>query len=138
MHTSELAISGCAMTEDMKSTSNAPRQPNQHRRESRIALSIEIEVNGIDRDGHPFHVITKTFEVSEWGCSFYLPFDLSVDSVVSLNVVGKQPYCLPKVEPVIFQIMNSMQSAGCWLMGASKAQPEQLWKLDGANIPSVS
>jgi hypothetical protein len=122
------------MAQDMKSTANTAPRPND-RRESRVALLIEIEVNGIDRAGCPFRVITNTSEVSDWGCSFYLPFEMNADSVVSLNVVGSQPYCLPKTEPVIFQIMNCRRNGDNWLLGASKAQPERLWNLDAVDIP---
>jgi len=125
------------MTQNTKSTSNTSPQATEQRREPRIALSIEIEVNGIDRAGHPFCVITKTSEVSEWGCSFYLPFELSADVIVSLSVVGEQRYCLPKTQPVIFQIMSSRRDSCGWLLGASKGQPERLWNVDAANFPSA-
>jgi hypothetical protein len=125
------------MAQDSKPTLDITPRPND-RRESRVALSVEIEVNGIDRAGQPFRVITKTFEVSDWGCSFYLPFDLKADSVVSLNVIGSQPHCLPKTEPVIFQIMNCRRHADSWLLGASKAQPERLWDLDAVDVPPES
>ncbi len=122
------------MAQDSKSASNTTPRPDD-RRESRVALSIEIEVNGIDGAGRPFRALTKTFEVSEWGCSFYLPFDLKTDSVVSLSVVGSQPHCVSEAQPVIFQIMNCRRNADRWLLGASKAQPERLWNLDEIDIP---
>lgn len=120
------------MAQDSKSASNITPRPDA-RREPRVALSIEIEVNGIDRASRPFRVITKTFEVSEWGCSFYLPFALKEDSIVSLHVVGSQPHCLPETQAIVFQIMNCRRNADTWLLGASKAQPERLWNLDSSS-----
>jgi hypothetical protein len=122
------------MANDAKSTPNIALRPD-NRREPRVSLSIEIEVNGIDRAGRPFRVITKTSEVSDWGCNFYLPFDLNTDSVVSLIVVGSQPHCLPETQPVIFQIMNCRRHADGWLLGASKAQSERLWNLGAVAFP---
>lgn len=117
---------------------SVPSHPSKQRRELRITLPIDIEVSGIDRAGHPFRASTKTHEVSEWGCSFYLPFELDKDAIVSVSVIGKQPYCLSETEFVIFQIMNSQRNGDGWLLGASKAQPERLWNLDGAQTPSGS
>jgi hypothetical protein len=109
----------------------APEKPaafgRERRRETRFPLVIEIEVRGIDRDGHPFRAFTKTLEVSEWGCSFCLSVPVDQNSVVSLSVMGSQPHCFPDVPPVMFQIAHCGKMQSGWIIGASKIQPEKLW-----------
>jgi hypothetical protein len=125
------------MVQETENTVEMRAPPLEHRQEPRYLLSIAIEVCGIDRVGRPYRVVTKTTEVSEWGCSFFLPFDLDKDAIVCLSVLSQQPCGLPENPSVIFQIMNARKNMGGWMLGASKAQPERLWNLDCVKAPRI-
>ncbi|HEY2548513.1 MAG TPA: hypothetical protein VGI46_20735 [Candidatus Acidoferrum sp.] len=97
-------------------------------------MSIEVEVSGIGDDGRPFRECARTIEVSDWGCSFYFSFGLEKDAIIALSVVGKQPYCLREVQPVMFQVNYAKQAAGAWIVGASKLQVDRLWDIEAMSM----
>ncbi len=106
-------------------------------REPRFAVSIEIEVEGIDVTGRPFVERTQTRDISEWGCGFYLSFPLEQHSLVAIRVTGTAPYCLPHVRPVMFMVAHLRELDGKWVMGASKIEADRMWDVEVlANPPS--
>jgi hypothetical protein len=123
------------MADTLKSANNAatpesaPRS-RERRREPRVRVAIEIEVSGIDPSGRPFREVTRTIEVSEWGCSFRLGVQVEMNALLALHPMGKQRYCLPAPSPVMFQVNYSKQESGLWIVGASKMQRERLWDVD--------
>jgi hypothetical protein len=65
---------------------------NERRREPRLRLRIGLTIAGFDRDGEPFEIDTKTFDVSPSGAGVELPHSLAVGSVVDVtgNRIGFQ------------------------------------------------
>ncbi|MGA2095466.1 MAG: hypothetical protein ABSH39_04145 [Candidatus Acidiferrum sp.] len=110
-------------------TDPGPRT-KERRREPRFEVSIEVEVSAFDHFGKPFREVTRTIEVSEWGCSFRLAAQLDVDALAALDLTGDQPYCLHDTQPVMFQVNYSKLDSGTWMIGASKMQAERLWDIE--------
>jgi len=124
-----------AMTNKLESTDKSgaasltPRS-KERRREPRVEVSIEIEVSGIDPKGKPFQEVTRTIEVSEWGCSFRLSLPLEINALLALTLTGNQPHCLPAPAPVMFQVNYAKQDSSAWIIGVSKMQAERLWDVE--------
>ena len=117
-------------TPDKKTTTiDTAQRTSKKWREPRYALRIVIEVAGIDHTGRPFIELTKTEEVSEWGCRFSLSRELERHALVALRLVGTQEFCLTDAGPVMYMVARAKQTREGWLTGASKIQAESLWDL---------
>jgi hypothetical protein len=100
------------------------------RREPRFPLAFEIEVSGIDKDEQAFHVRTVTSTVSNFGCSFELPFGLDVDSIVMVRVLPTENGASEGTEPAMFQIVRSSKHQRRWNLGAWKMGLEHVWPVE--------
>lgn len=103
-----------------------------HRREERYAATIPIDVTGVCQDGTPFYERTTTTNMSEWGCGFSLPMEISVDAIVALRVVGQEGE--GAVEPILFQVVRAKSDGKTWEIGAWKLGEGHLLRRDVAKL----
>lgn len=96
----------------------------QERRETRYPVPVDIEVTGI-RNGEVFHSRTVTRNVSDWGCSFVIPFELKPEDIVAIRVVSGSDDPSNTTQS-LFQLVRITEDPDGWLIGA--------WKLDGKNL----
>jgi len=98
------------------------------RRESRIALSIPIEVTGFDTTGKFFVESTETTDISESGCGFALQHNLERGGIVAIKAAtnGAQQH---RRRPLLYQVARSTPESSHWIIGAAKLQPESIWLL---------
>ncbi|HKV27196.1 MAG TPA: PilZ domain-containing protein [Candidatus Acidoferrales bacterium] len=103
-------------------------QANQdRRRESRLPLSIPLEVTGFGADGRFFRQLTTTIDISESGCSFHLQRDVPRGSIVAIRVMLKEYAKDSFARPFLYQIARSVKEIDRWVVGAAKLQPESIW-----------
>jgi hypothetical protein len=96
----------------------------QERRETRHDVPLQIDVTGI-RNGEVFHSRTTTRNVSDWGCSFVIPFELKTEDIVAIRIVSESSDAAA-VTQSMFQVVRIIKEPEGWLVGA--------WKLDGKNL----
>ncbi|HVB07653.1 MAG TPA: PilZ domain-containing protein [Candidatus Acidoferrales bacterium] len=104
-------------------------QANQDRRkETRIPLSVPIEVTGFGADARFFSERTATIDISECGCSFLLKRDVPRGSIVAVRVMLKE-YAKENLaeRPFLYQIARAVPETNSWMVGAAKLQPESIW-----------
>ncbi|MHB8755846.1 MAG: PilZ domain-containing protein [Candidatus Acidiferrales bacterium] len=104
-------------------------QANQDRRqETRIPLSVPIEVTGFGADARFFSERTATIDISECGCSFPLKREVPRGSIVAVRVMLKE-YAKENFaqRPFLYQIARAVPETNCWIVGAAKLQPESIW-----------
>lgn len=103
-------------------------QANQDRRsESRLLLSIPIEVTGFGTDARFFQELTTTVDISESGCCFRLQHDVPRGAVVAIKVMLKEYAKDHFARPFLYQVARAVEGLNCWLVGAAKLQPESIW-----------
>jgi len=107
----------------------------EDRRDIRFEVPIEIEVSGIDRNHHVFHELTRTQNVSEWGCAFLLSVELKADDIVSLRVTSPEASEFAAARRSPFQIMRVSREKNGWLVGAYKVDNGDVW---GVNLEQIS
>jgi hypothetical protein len=91
----------------------------------RYAISIPIEVSGIDKKRDPFYELTHTNDVSSWGCSFLLSIALQPNDLFSLRVMTKSPGTHQRRS--LFQVLRSKRQPQGWLVAAWKLEDRNLW-----------
>lgn len=103
-------------------------QANQdRRRESRLPLSVPIEVTGFGTDARFFRELTTTIDISESGCSFRLQREVPRGSIVAIKVMLKEYAKDNFARPFLYQIARAVEDLNSWLVGAEKLQPESIW-----------
>lgn len=102
-------------------------QANQDRRsESRLPLSVPIEVTGFGTDARFFRELTTTIDISE-SCCFHLLREVPRGGIVAIKVMLKEHAKDNLTRPFLYQIARAVEDANCWLVGAAKLQPESIW-----------
>lgn len=96
------------------------------RRESRIPLAIAIEVTGFDAGGKFFSDATKTVDVSERGCSFWLKRRVERGGIVAIKVMVRS-HKQSEQRPFLYQVARATAHGEGWITGAAKLQPESVW-----------
>ncbi len=104
-------------------------EANQDRRhESRLPLSIPIQVTGFGTDARFFSELTTTVDISESGCSFRLRGEVSRGSIVAIKVMLREHTKEDSVQrPFLYQIARAVADTNSWVAGAAKLQPESIW-----------
>ena len=103
-------------------------QANQDRRsESRLLLSIPIEVTGFGADARFFRELTTTVDISESGCCFGLQREVPRGGIVAIKVMLKEYAKDNFARPFLYQIARAVEDQKRWLVGAAKLQPESIW-----------
>lgn len=103
-------------------------QANQDRRsESRLPLSIPIEVTGFGADARFFQELTTTVDISESGCCFRLQREVPRGGIVAIKVMLKEYAKDNLARPFLYQIARAVAETKSWVVGASKLQPESIW-----------
>lgn len=97
------------------------------RKETRIVLAIPIEVTGFDAEGKFFSDATKTADISERGCSFWLKRRVERGGIVAIKVMTKGRKHLPDQRPFLYQVARTTASDAGWVTGAAKLQAESIW-----------
>lgn len=95
------------------------------RKETRIPLAIPIEVTGFDAQGKFFSDATKTVDISERGCSFWLKRRVERGGIVAVKVIIKKHS--PDQRPFLYQVARTTASGDGWVTGAAKLQTESVW-----------
>lgn len=107
----------------------------EDRQSERFELPIEIEVSGIDQNGHVFHELTRTLNVSEWGCAFPLSFELKADDIVALRVTPPEAAGFAAARQSPFQILRVTKEKDKWVVGAYKVDNGDVW---GVNLKQIA
>ncbi|HEV2615966.1 MAG TPA: PilZ domain-containing protein [Candidatus Acidoferrales bacterium] len=103
-------------------------QANQdRRRESRLPLSVPIEVTGFGADARFFRELTTTIDISESGCSFSLQCPVPRGGIVAIKIMLKEYAKENFARPFLYQIARAIEETGRWVVGAAKLQPESIW-----------
>lgn len=103
-------------------------QANQDRRsESRLPLSVPIEVTGFGTDARFFQELTTTVDISESGCCFRLLREVPRGGIVAIKVMLKEYAKDYLARPFLYQIARAVEDQNRWLVGAAKLQPESIW-----------
>jgi len=103
-------------------------EANQDRRhESRLPLSIPIEVTGFGTDARFFSELTTTIDISESGCSFRLRGEVSRGTIVAIKVMLREYAKEDFARPFLYQIARAVADTNSWIAGAAKLQPESIW-----------
>ncbi|MGH9863797.1 MAG: PilZ domain-containing protein [Candidatus Acidiferrales bacterium] len=103
-------------------------QANQdRRRESRLPLSIPIEVTGFGADARFFQELTTTIDISESGCSFRLQHEVPRGGIVAIKVMLREYAKENFARPFLYQVARAVEDTNCWIAGAAKLQPESIW-----------
>lgn len=97
------------------------------RKETRIVLAIPIEVTGFDAEGKFFSVATKTVDISERGCSFWLKRRVERGGIVAVKVTMKGRKHPADQRPFLYQVARTTMSGAGWVTGAAKLQAESVW-----------
>lgn len=97
------------------------------RREVRIPLAIAIEVTGFDATGRFFSDATRTVDISECGCSFWLKQRVERGGIVAIKVMAKGRKHPADQRPFLYQVARSTASGEGWVTGAAKLQAESVW-----------
>jgi hypothetical protein len=111
------------------------------RREARYPISFDIEVSGVTRGGQPFHEKTATINVSEWGCGFLSAVELSPNDIISVRrLLNEHDAPAGSQRQAFFQVVRVERQADHWLIGAWKADGEDVWgtELDKLAKPDES
>ncbi len=103
-------------------------EANQDRRsESRLPLSVPIEVTGFGTDARFFRELTTTIDISESGCCFRLLREVPRGGIVAIKVMLKEYAKDNFARPFLYQIARAVEDQNHWLVGAAKLQPESIW-----------
>lgn len=97
------------------------------RKETRIVLAIPIEVTGFGTEGKFFSDATKTADISERGCSFWLKRRVERGGIVAIKVMMKGRKHSEDQRPFLYQVARTTASDGGWMTGAAKLQAESVW-----------
>lgn len=97
------------------------------RKETRIVLAIPIEVTGFDMEGRFFSDATKTADISERGCSFWLKRRVERGGIVAIKVKVKGRKHPADQRPFLYQVARTTASDAGWVTGAAKLQAESIW-----------
>ncbi len=111
---------------------------NDRRQESRLALSMPIEVTGFDIDGKFFTETTRTIDVSKSGCGFALRHHVDRGGIIAIKIVAKNGRQLAAHKPLLYQVARSNSEGPRWITGAAKLQSESLWSLAFSDEESVT
>jgi hypothetical protein len=104
------------------------------RYEPRYAVSIEIEVTGIDQNREAFHERTFTKNVSEWGCAFLLSVELKKDDIILLWVASTDQKETEPALQSLFQVVRVTREDNGWLVGTWKMEDKDVW---GTNLKDM-
>lgn len=97
------------------------------RKETRIPLAIAIEVTGFDVEGKFFSDATKTVDISERGCSFWLKRKVERGGIVAIKVIAKGRKHSADQRPFLYQVARTTANGEGWMTGAAKLQTESIW-----------
>ena len=116
---------------------------HDRRLESRVAVSIRIEVTGSDLEGKFFSETTRTIDISKTGCGFLLKRRLARGGILAIKILDKDARHPARRKPFFYQVARSTPEAGRWITGAAKLQPESLWsavfpEAESAVMPNIS
>lgn len=111
---------------------------NDRRQESRLALSVPIEVSGFDANGKFLTETTRTIDVSKSGCGFALKHRVERGGIIAIKVVGKNGKQLAAHTPLLYQVARANAEGPRWITGAAKLQAESLWSLAFSESESVT
>lgn len=115
---------------------------HDRRMESRVAVSIRIEVTGFDFEGKFFSETTRTIDISKTGCGFRLKRRLLRGGILAIKILDKDAHPAGP-NPFFYQVARSTPEAGRWITGAAKLQSESLWsalfpEAESAEIANIS
>lgn len=99
----------------------------ERRREKRLALSLPIDVSGLDCHGRFFKERTVTTDVSANGCSFHLRAEADQSVVLAVKLISRNSAELLPDRPLLFDIVRMDATPDGWLLAAIKVQTEDLW-----------
>ena len=103
-------------------------QANQdRRRESRLPLSVPIEVSGFGTDARFFRELTTTIDIRESGCCFGLQREVPRGGIVAIKVMLEEYAKDNLARPFLYQIVRAAAETKSWVVGAAKLQPESIW-----------
>ncbi len=99
------------------------------RKGKRLALVFPIVVSGLDSSWRFFTERTKTVDISETGCRFYLKARPKPGDVVAIRLVSPQDIRPNLEKQFLFEIAWVAPEGDAWVVGASKLQPENIWHM---------
>ncbi len=99
------------------------------RKGRRLALVFPIVVSGLDSSGHFFTERTKTMDISETGCRFYLKARLKPGDVLAIRLIRPQDSRPNQEKQFLFEIAWVAPEGDAWVVGAAKLQPENIWHM---------
>jgi hypothetical protein len=88
----------------------------------RVAIRYAVIVRGIDQAGVPFCDETHTMNVSEEGCCFESPRDMTPGDIVTIRVIRRRSLGLHQ-----FRVMWTARYHDHWTVGAKLLHPENVW-----------
>jgi hypothetical protein len=106
------------------------------RKGKRINLRFEIEVSRKDSKGAPNRLETYTRDVSENGCCFGSPREMTIGEVVGVGVIHRSGKGAIEIKPPVrFTIAWVVQEKAMWIVGAEMNERANLW---GVSFPPKS
>ena len=105
-------------------------EADDRRKGKRVYLRYEIQISGKTADGSEFGVRTYTQDISEKGCCFRFPRELSTGNIITLEVVGRNsPSSVGFLSPIPLRVVwaKPEEEGTAWLVGAEFASPGNPW-----------
>jgi hypothetical protein len=119
-----------AMKQTVGEHNEAARPKEQDRRKcKRVALSYPIRVSGLDYAGHMFSDLSVTTDVSQQGCRFDLLREVTLGSILSIQIVNRDTGNPHSSRASQFKVAWISPSLNGWSVGALILNPGNMWHM---------